>query len=426
MKKLKYMIYCRIIVKTIFCLGLMNTLILGQLTVQSQFRPRFEYRNGYSKIPGLNNKPTYFVSQRLRLNLIYTNSALKYIISIQDIRTWGDATIYKSTGVYGKNASIDLFLGYLEWFISDNISLSIGRQNFIYDDERLLSGRNWNQHGLAYDALLIKSKMNGWDFHFGVSLNNNAENKFGNFYEKDKLKTLNFIYLKKPFDEDKYLSIVLIGSGNTISDSSEVINMRGTFGINYFDNSSDFELKSSAFYQYGKNTSGILIQSYFLCINANIKNNWAEFGGGIDYLSGNSENTKNKKDKTFNLLYGARHKFYGLLDYFSDLEISTQNRGLVDLKLHMAFQLTKDSKVNVDFHLFNLQDNRLISNRYLGNEIDVIYSRQFNPEIKMSCGFSIFNSTKYFNQMQSYVVSDRIPVWCWINFNTNLSLFESK
>jgi len=207
-----------------------NNFVFGQFSMSSEVRPRFEYRNGYGRLPTLNDKPAYFISQRSRLNINFKNSKFRSVFAFQDVRVWGDATIYKSTGVHGNDSSIDLYQGYFEWLFNDRSSVRIGRQVLAYDDERLLSIRNWNQHGLAYDAFLFKIQFDHWEAHMGVSLNNSRENKYGNIYEQNKMKNLNFIHLQRSLENIGHFSLIAVGSGYTASDSSEVIYMRGTTG----------------------------------------------------------------------------------------------------------------------------------------------------------------------------------------------------
>lgn len=67
----------------------------------------------------------------------------------------GDESVYNATAVKGDAASIELFEAWLELKLGDYSSLKIGRQEWSYDDQRLLSARNWGQTGLAYDGILL-------------------------------------------------------------------------------------------------------------------------------------------------------------------------------------------------------------------------------------------------------------------------------
>ena len=402
-----------------------NKMVFAQFSLDSEIRPRFEYRNGYGRLPGANDKPAYFISQRSRLNLHYKKSQFEYVFSMQDVRVWGDATIYKSTGIHGSEASLDLHQAYFEWMLNDDNSLSIGRQTFFYGDQRLISKRNWNHYGMSYDALLLKTKFKKWDTHLGVSLNNNKENKYGNLYESNKMKTMNFIHLQRPLKEMGHLSLIAIGSGYTTSDSSEVIYMRGTTGTYLQVKIQPFDYSFSGYYQFGKNKLGISVQAYLLASNLSWRSKLLSLSGGFDYVSGDAENSSKNKDRLFSILYGSRHRYYGNIDYFSNLSQSTNSRGLIDLWLRMSYDISSSS-IQIDFHRFSLQDNQLKLSDFLGTEIDIILNQQFNDELKMSTGLSIFQSSKYFQEMQSNINSDRIPIWAWIMLDFKLNLIESN
>jgi hypothetical protein len=396
-----------------------------QLFIHAQLRPRTEYRNGYSRLPSVDDKPAYFINQRSRLYIHSHISQFRLLFAIQDVRVWGDANIYNSTGVAGSEASIDLYQANLEWLISTKTSLQIGRQILAYDDERLIGGRDWNQHGLAYDALVLKSNIKQWDAHLGLSLNNNMENKYGNLYDQAKMKTLNYLHLQKSLKNKGYLSFIAIGSGYTASDTSEVIYMRGTTGGNLLVKQPPFEYSCSGYYQFGRNKNGVLVQAYLLTAATNWSYKNFSTGVGIVYMSGNNENNNDSKDRQFDILYGGRHRYYGLMDYFNDVAKATDSRGLTDTWLQVSYKITTNFSLRADFHYFTLQDNEPIYSNFLGNELDLMFRQQFAPELRITGGFSVFKSTPYFRSMQSSNISERTPCWVWVMLDFSPVLFKS-
>ncbi len=404
---------------------LSNLYTQTQFSIHAQLRPRFEYRNGYSRMPTRDDKPAYFVSQRSRLYIHYKSAQFRYLIALQDVRVWGDATIYKSTGVYGSEASIDLHQAHFEWLLNEKSSIQLGRQVLAYDDERLLGSRNWNQHGIAYEALVFKTRVEDWNTHLGLSLNNNRENKYGNIYEQDKMKTLNYIHLQKSLKNNGHFSLLAIGSGYTASDSSEVIYMRGTIGGYLNMKQSPFSYSFSGYYQFGRNKYGVPVQAYLW--TAAIKWHYQSFftGFGIDYLSGNRESNHDTTDRQVSLLYGVRHRFYGLMDYFSDVAEATHSRGLIDIWLQTSYKTKSNFSFGADFHYFTLQDNKLPSGEFLGIELDLMFSHQRTPDLQLTGGFSLFKSSDYFQSMQVGIISGRMPCWAWIMLDFNPVLFKS-
>jgi hypothetical protein len=130
----------------------------SQVTVNAELRPRFEIRDGYKQLSDTSSLPAFFVSQRSRIGLGFAKEKYSIYFSIQDVRVWGDEQNYTSTGVTGDNASIDLKEAWVEYFVSDHVSIKFGRQELKYADQRLIGARNWNQNGMSYDALIFKYK----------------------------------------------------------------------------------------------------------------------------------------------------------------------------------------------------------------------------------------------------------------------------
>jgi len=167
----------------------------SQLSIAAEIRTRAERDDGYKMILLEDMNPAHFIGQRTRLKINYAHEKFRIGVSIQDVRVWGDEDLYNSTGVYGDYSSIDLYEGFGQWLISKTVSLKVGRQELKYDDQRLLSTRNWNNHGLSYDAAVFKIESSevGFQFDAGFSYASNSENLYEEYYNNMKMKSLAFI-----------------------------------------------------------------------------------------------------------------------------------------------------------------------------------------------------------------------------------------
>ena len=58
-----------------------NNKVFAQFSMSAELRPRFECRNGYGRLPTINDNSAYFISQRSRINLHYKNSKVRYVKS---------------------------------------------------------------------------------------------------------------------------------------------------------------------------------------------------------------------------------------------------------------------------------------------------------------------------------------------------------
>ena len=62
----------------------------SQFTLDGEFRPRTEYRNGYSSIIPDAADAGFAVSTRMRLNAGYKAEAYTFYLSLQDVLVWGE------------------------------------------------------------------------------------------------------------------------------------------------------------------------------------------------------------------------------------------------------------------------------------------------------------------------------------------------
>ncbi|MBM3437429.1 MAG: hypothetical protein FJY07_14580, partial [Bacteroidetes bacterium] len=354
----------------------------GQFEINAEIRPRAEVRHGYKLLPPDDTEAAFLVSQRTRLNFIYSQPKFRIGIGIQDVRTWGDESMYSSTGVLGDNASIDLNEGWIEIFAGKYHTIKFGRQYWFYEDERLLSKRNWNQNSVKYDGILYRFEKEPTQFHLGLSLNNNTENTFGNDYHlykdlfvfdtatqtiitkkvllESKMKTQNFIYFTQKISNSFNLSMQALATGYQKAGTTSTVYFKGTYGLYLKYKPGSFNLVANAFYQNGKNTIGKTVNAWFLNFRTDFKKGSFRAHAGIDLHSGqNGMKTDSgyiEQDHLFDVFYGARHKYYGSMDCFDNLSKSTQNGGLADLYAGAGYSVAKNTLITLDYHYIRLQN----------------------------------------------------------------------
>jgi len=417
-----------------FIICSLTNLSFAQLKIDTEIRPRLEYRTGYSKLSSGNSRPAIFISQRSRLSLFYQHTNFNYGFAIQDVRIWGDEQLFSSTGVFGDDASLDVQQAWIEILLLKHSSIKIGRQVFKYDDERLLATRNWNQHANTYDAFLYSFKRNGLQIHAALSLNNEYDNSFKNEYSAGKMKTLNFLYMQKELPLHVKLSLITIAHGYTANDTSEVIYLRGTYGsyVEYTNNNTNAAWV--AYYQNGRNQKGKDVSAYLFSIDAKQSIKPFAFGLGMVYISGQDSTNKNanyqKTDHLFDILYGARHRYYGLMDYFNNLAKSTKNGGLIDLYGTLAFNYGKDNSLKLDVHRFWLQNKvedpvneRRALDKLLATELDFSFKQIFFTVFRIDAGYSVLlpeNSLEIIQDLQKNKSKRSHWLWCMLTFTYTL------
>ncbi|MFB9841780.1 alginate export family protein [Mucilaginibacter ginsenosidivorans] len=172
--------------------------VFAQLSLTGQLRTRGEQRDGYGTLEPTANKNAAFISQRTRLIFNYNSNKIIFHTSIQDVRIWGQdaSTISSADG-----NKLELHEAWAEMILSnkkdtsfkispfDYFAIKIGRQELLYDDERLLGGLDWLQQGRRHDALVLKMIEKGWQLDLGGAFNQNTDaiNYNGTYYTPGNL-----------------------------------------------------------------------------------------------------------------------------------------------------------------------------------------------------------------------------------------------
>lgn len=424
----------------LFILTLLIENAYTQFTLNVEMRPRLEYRNGYKSLAYKDADASLFVSQRSRLGIQYKTGKLQYAMIIQDVRVWGDEQLYSTTGVHGDDASIDIHKAWIALTLFKNSTIKIGRQEFNYDDQRLLAPRNWNQNGLTYDAILLCYHPELLKIDMALSVNNEKENIFGNEYPSGKIKTLNFLRLEKNLPFHTKLCVLTIASGYTASNTTETLYLRGTYGGNLVYERDKTSAKFTGYYQNGRNKSGDKVSAYLLAVKASQGINRFTFGSGLDYLSGQDgskqDNEYQKTDHLFDILYGGRHGFYGLMDYFNNIPKSTGNGGLIDWYAQFEVKYLQNNSIRLDYHHFWLQNNVLNPfqttnpaklDKHLASEIDISLKHQLISNVILESGFSVAFADKSMKILQGVGKENYYPshwVWLMLTFKQDILINE--
>ena len=143
------------------CFGMLHQ-VKAQLTLTGQLRTRTEFRDGQGSPLPEDAKPAFFTSQRTRLSLNYSTYRIKFGLTAQDVRVWGqDVSTINRTTTQDNNALM-LHEAWAEILLTDTVlknktlSLKLGRQELAYDDERLIGKLDWLQQARRHDAALFK------------------------------------------------------------------------------------------------------------------------------------------------------------------------------------------------------------------------------------------------------------------------------
>jgi len=443
----------------------------AQLTATGQFRPRAEFRDGYSTLQAKDAETAVFTSQRTRLNVGFTGYRFKFFVAIQDVRVWGQdaSTINRTTTA--ENNGIQLHEAWGEIMLNDTVSsiqylsLKIGRQEISYDDQKLLGGLDWLQQARYHDAIVLKYFNKGWTADFGAAFNQNKEQLAGTIYNGvpatgsgypagtnslgTNYKSFEYAYLAKKFffgdisflflsdNFNKYTNVTA-GTPPVVTKVNEQgIWTRNTTGFYYNVNATrKLKLEGSLYHQFGHDKNGRSLSSNLASITTTLQVGRKLFvGPGVDYLSGNDGTkavTATSENNQFDPLYGTPHKFWGTMDYFY-ASSGFGAQGLLNYFLKSKYNLKDNLTLFADIHCFESANS--LSNgaggkqtSYLGTELDLKMSYNMTKMVNIEAGYSFMQATKSMAsaQVKNVANANLTPQWAYVMVNIKPNFLNKK
>ncbi|QQX75837.1 MULTISPECIES: alginate export family protein [Aequorivita] len=402
------------------------TNIYSQFTLDAELRPRFEYRHGYKNLFPDNTEPAAFVSQRTRLNFSYKTEKLHFYLSPQDVRVWGDVP---QLNVADENG-FSLHQAWADVVMVPDLSLKIGRQEIVYDDQRFFGNVGWAQQGRSHDAAILKYEPSFLKLHFGAAYNQDGEALTGNILKTNTYKSLQYVWLDKDW-EKLSASFLFLNNGLQYIDETDKskndTRYSQTAGLHLNANLSKFNFASNLYYQFGNDVANNDLSAYLLSLEANysaLEN--LRIGIGAELQSGNDYGAPaNGENKAFNPLYGTNHKFNGFMDYFY-VGNHINNVGLVDFYGNVKYAFTKKSNVYLALHQFfaaaEIDDN---TSKVLGFEVDLVTSFKTSNFTGIQAGYSHFFISKGIEILKNNF-DGNTNNWAWVMVTIDPALFTWK
>ena len=388
----------------------------AQLSVSGQLRTRTEFRNGQGAPLPKGTDAALFTSQRTRLSVGYNAYRLKFNVTAQDVRVWGQDVSTINRYATQENNGLMLHEAWGEILLLDtaiknkSLNLKIGRQELLYDDSRLLGNLDWSQQGRRHDAAVLKYENKSYMLHVGIAFNQNKENAATTVYSSTPpanyaastnagtmYKSMQYLYAGKKLAKgnasfllfaDEFSKYTMAGTAKTYGTGTW---NRVTTGFYYNNSFHKLSTTASAYYQFGKNAAGQKVKGELLSgsfMYADAKKFSA--GAGVDYTSGGSDGTTSR---AFDPLYGTPHKFWGLMDYYY-ADNSFGNKGLIDVYAKARYKASEKVMLAADYHHFNsasavyATDNVTNLGKDLGSEIDLVANYTLTKTIGFEGGYS--------------------------------------
>jgi len=441
--------------RALLLLGMIGTGLLAPMRTMAQFslsgqlRTRTELLDGQGTMLSKGEKPAFFTSQRTRLNAGYKGYRTQFFVAVQDVRVWGQDA---STNNRITNSSLNGLMLHEAWGeislldtnqtrLGKEFALKIGRQEFLYDDSRVLGNLDWLQQARRHDAALVKYGFNGFMAHLGLAYNQNRELKTGTLYDGVPIgypagtngigtmyKSLQFLYLGKKLKsgnasflavKDDFQKYTLDTAG--VKKLADGVRSRVTFGP-YLQTKigKNWTLTANAFYQAGKDKDGASLSAYMYSVRGMYAMNRVfSIGPGFDYTSGTAAGSA--KNHTFDPLYGTPHKFWGQMDYFYAAN-GFGRGGLSDLYINTTIKASEKLSINTDLHHFasattvRVADNQKLSSSF-GEELDIIANYNLTKTISFQGGYCAFFATNSLAQVKGVKNPQKMSNWAYLMIN---------
>lgn len=422
----------------------------AQTGLFAQVRTRSEFRQGYGSPLAVSASPAFFTSQRTRLGLRYSGYRIKLGLTAQDVRVWGQdvSTINRTTTQ--DNNGLMLHEAWAEFAFTDTmvknkyVALRLGRQELVYDDQRLLGNLDWLQQGRRHDALLFRFEKNKWMLHSGFAFNQNREANSGTQYNStppanypantnggSAYKSLAFLYGSSKLAKGNVSFLFLADQFNkyrtdTINNLPaktwvDGVSNRMTTGFYFINAFGKLQVSASAYYQFGKNASQQKLDGALLSLSTNYQvGRKFSTGPGIDYTTGGSPG---QKSRAFDPLYGTPHKFWGLMDYFYAAS-GFGNKGLSDIYLKTKYKPSPSFLFTLDLHDFRSASTVYSATgtsmkRRFGNEVDFTAGYSFTKDIFFEAGYGHFlgTSTLVAPAVKNVTNAEKNSNWAYVMVN---------
>ncbi|GAA4230992.1 alginate export family protein [Postechiella marina] len=357
--------------------ALMVQFAQAQFTLDGEFRPRTEYRNGFGSLIADDADAGFGISTRVRLNAGYNTEAYKFYVSFQDIMVWGEN---RQILPFDQNNSFAVFQAWADINLGEGWSTKVGRQVISYDDQRIFGGLDWAQQGRNHDAAIIKYKKDKFMLDAGLAFNQDYSNPTGfqsvgtNYATTGffSYKTMQYLYLKQAW-ENFSGSLLLLNNGFQEVDGTSSLQ---TFGTHLDYKTGDFGIAANAFLQTGERQGEVDVKgAYLLGLDFTYKASAkVGLGAGLEIISGNDGDAG--ETGAFFPLYGTNHKFNGFMDYFY-VGNHANSVGLFDVHVSANFKLNDTSSLMVKALNFSGEQELASGEKSLGTEIDLVYKKAF-------------------------------------------------
>ena len=353
-----------------------DTILCTDYSWYSNFRYRLKNDTSEDVI-----KNTISSSSELRTRLglkIIKNNAMGHFV-LQDSRTLGEPK--NNSGITRETLPVFFHQAYFNLKLK-KYSLTIGRFELAFGNQRIIAKNNWNNVGRSFEGVLLKGHYEILDLYYhAFSLP--LHEQISNYHDNSKDNWLSGLYLSKYFTTNPGNKLSTEAYYMFSQDSTEKYSYN-MFGSRMEMNWNTLLVESEFAFQLNDS-----IKANLFSINFGFQPKKHQFFNsitvGFEQVSGNDTTTLDKEEG-FSKYFGARHKHHGFYDYKEHKKyFGHLHDGLNEINVKTNMDILKRTNLLIALHNFR----SAVKNIHYGNEVDFIFKTKHNDEFSSEIG-SVF------------------------------------
>lgn len=330
------------------------------VVLEGQLRDRLLVDSGRDFVDEMGIDREY-ITQRARLGISVKHaSGTVLTVRLQDVRIWGEET---NTLNDSSADGFDAHEAYAVLPLYSHASLKLGRQEIVFDNQRLVGNVDWVQRARSFDGARATWRMDDLDADlFGVVITESDQDPDGHVPGGNSQVNFGGAHgTYRPADALSVSGAFFARKNNAIKEK------RYTAGLFAQGKAAGAHYSGEYYYQFG-DLDGEGIGAMLAAARAGYTADVAMKPGLTvwgEYLSGDGKPTG-----VFDTLYPTNHQFYGEMDFFLDIPAHTANLGLMDIGGRASLKPSDTVSAHVDYHLFQTVEADPAGEKALGSEIN--------------------------------------------------------
>ena len=412
----------------------------NQLTIDAHLMSRGENREG--GLPGntedKNENRSNFISSRTRMSVSYERDNVSAKVTFQHQGVWG------SEG----GGNFNVYEAWTQLKAKNGLFARIGRQELVYDDERILGNNDWAMAAMYHDVLKAGYENHGHQFHAILAYNQNSKNVNGGTFYQDGSQPYKLMQTAwYHYDVPKVplgVSLIFMNIGmqtGTQEDYRDLYQQLVGGYVKYTPR--NMSLEAAYYHQMGRaslnytTNTRIPINAWMASVKGTYNfNSQLTAYAGFDYLSGDKEfilpkqgtigMPRHSKMTAFTSIFGSTHKFYGAMDFFYvSAYFGTFSPGLQNLFAGAEYKPVKGLSCDASYHYLATASKFKEINQTLGHEVELRATYQFMKDARIALGLSYMKGTETMEELKRSTDKHQLT-WGWLMLNFSPRLFTTK